>query len=75
MNQLLLETLAAVRAAGFEPRVERNRHLKISFIDAQQRRRVIVVSNSPSCPFAIKRNRALLRRILRVGGFNEGGRT
>jgi hypothetical protein len=65
VNQLLRETLATLRNAGFEPRVERRRHVKVSFVDAQQRKCVVILSCSPSNRHAAKRNRSLLRRILR----------
>jgi hypothetical protein len=55
-DQLLDETLAVLREAGITPHnITRKRHVKVSFVDAQQRKRIVVLSHSPSCPFAIKR--------------------
>jgi hypothetical protein len=67
MSQALDETLHMLRAAGFEPRVDaRGRHLKVRFTDQQNRARLIVISRSPGTSFALQRNRALVRRMLRA---------
>jgi hypothetical protein len=63
-NELLSEALAAIRAAGFKPIVVRNKHLKVSWIDHRSRRRMLIVSFTPSSPHARARNRAMLRRLL-----------
>jgi hypothetical protein len=65
-DELLVETLAFLRSRGLEPHVvEHNRHIKVRFTDTQQRKRIVILSCSPSSRFAIKKNRSLLRRILR----------
>jgi hypothetical protein len=66
MNEILAETLATLRAAGFEPRVDtHSRHFKVKFTDRCGRTRLIVVSHTPGTSFALHRSRALVRRILR----------
>lgn len=63
-NQIVRETLATLKAAGFEPHVIKARHIKICWTDPGGRRRLLVVSNSPSCRNAIHRARATLRRLM-----------
>jgi hypothetical protein len=65
MNEILAETLAALRAAGFEPRVTRGKHLKVRYVDRCGRARLIVISHTPGTSFARHRSRALVRRILK----------
>jgi hypothetical protein len=65
MSQLLRETLQTIRSAGFNPHVEQNRHFKISFINAQGRKCVVILSCTPGSRFALRRNRSLLRRLLK----------
>jgi hypothetical protein len=64
-NQILKETLSALKAAGLTPRVIQNRHIKISWTDPQGRRRCLIVSRSPSARNTIHAARATLRRLLR----------
>jgi hypothetical protein len=66
MNELLRDTVECLKAAGLTPHVEHSRHIKVRFIDAQAREHCIVIARSPSCRFARKKNRALLRRMLRT---------
>ena len=64
-SELLRETLSTLRQHGSEPRVVQSKHFKIRWQDQAGRSRCLVLSSSPSCPFAIKKNRAVLRRLLR----------
>jgi hypothetical protein len=66
MNDLLRDTVEYLKAAGLTPHVEHSRHIKVRFIDAQAHARCIVIARSPSSRFARKKNRALLRRMLRA---------
>ena len=63
-NELLEEALATLRQAGFEPRVVRNRHWKVSWVDQHGRTRMLVVAISPSNPQARVQSRNTLRRLL-----------
>lgn len=65
LSPFLRETLATLRAAGFKPQVEQSRHIKMRFIDARGCKRLIVLSRTPGTPFALQKNRALVRRLLR----------
>jgi hypothetical protein len=65
VTELLRETLATLRAAGLEPWVEQSRHIKVRFIDAHGRAQLIVISRSPGSQFAVKRHRAVVRRLMR----------
>jgi hypothetical protein len=71
MNEILRETLRALRDAGLKPRVEQGRHIKVRFADQQRHARMIVISRTPGTTFALQKNRALLRRILR-GRYTNG---
>jgi hypothetical protein len=63
-NELVEDALLAIRAAGFEPSIARNRHWKISWTDRRGRTRVLVVSFSSSDTRARAQSRAILRRLL-----------
>lgn len=63
-NPILDEALVMIRAHGFEPRVVRNRHYKVSWLDRYGRTRLLVISFSPSDRRAQMQSRALLRRLL-----------
>jgi hypothetical protein len=63
-NELLEEALVTLRHAGFEPRVVRNRHWKITWIDQRGRTRVLVVAFTPSNRRARLQSRNTLRRLL-----------
>ncbi len=63
-HELLTEALAMIRARGFKPKVARNRHWKVSWLDQQGRTRVLVVAFSPSDYRARTKSRAVLRRLL-----------
>ena len=63
-NELLEEALATLRQAGFEPRVVRNRHWKITWVDQHGRTRMLVVAFSPSNRRARVQSRNTLRRLL-----------
>lgn len=63
-NELLEEAFATLRQAGFEPRVVRNRHWKISWVDQHGRTRVFVVPFTPSNRWARLQSRNVLRRLL-----------
>jgi hypothetical protein len=63
-NELLEEALATVRAAGFEPSVERNRHWKVRWTDQRGRSQLLVIAFSPSDRRARMQSRAVLRRLL-----------
>ena len=65
-NELLIEALAAIRAAGFEPIVVHNRHLKVSWVDHQSRTCTLIVSHTSRSQLARVRNRATLRKLLRA---------
>jgi hypothetical protein len=63
-NELLEDALATLRQAGIKPQMVRNRHIKLSWIDQQGRRRCLVVALSPSDHRARRQSRAVLRRLL-----------
>jgi hypothetical protein len=63
-HEILEEALTAIRAAGFEPRLVRNRHYKVSWIDRRGRKQTLIVSFSPSDYRTRAQSRALLRRLL-----------
>jgi hypothetical protein len=63
-NELLEEALVTLRQAGFEPRVVRNRHWKISWVDQRGRTRLLTVAHTPGGHKARTRSRAILRRLL-----------
>jgi hypothetical protein len=65
-NSLVLEALDTLKARGFVPVVKSGRHFKITWID-HGRRFLLVVSRSPSSPYAERRSRALLKRLLNNG--------
>ena len=64
--ELLEETLEVLREQGLDATVEPGAHFKIKFTNALGRPCVLIISRSPSCRLAGKRNRALLRRLLRA---------
>jgi hypothetical protein len=68
MNQILDETLATLDAAGIKPDVRHGKHIKVTWHDAAGRRRILVISISPSDYRALRQNRALLRRLLNQTG-------
>jgi hypothetical protein len=63
-NELLDEAVEMIRAAGFEPRIVRSRHWKISWIDQQGRTRLLVIAFTPGKRQARTQSRAILRRLL-----------
>ncbi len=63
-NEILEEALTTLRQAGFEPRVVRNRHWKVSWVDQHGRTRVLIVAFTPSNRRARLRSRNTLRRLL-----------
>jgi hypothetical protein len=64
-NELLDEAIEMIRAAGFEPRIFRNHHWKISWVDRFGRRQCLVVASSPGDWRARRQSRATVRRLLR----------
>jgi hypothetical protein len=63
-NELVREAIAAVVARGFTPAVRNGgKHFKVSWV-ANGRRRVLVISQSPSNRKARVQSRAVLRRLL-----------
>jgi hypothetical protein len=65
-NQILAETLAALRAAGITPRVIQSKHVKIVWTDAQGQQQHVAVARSPGCRNAVRAARATLRRAMRA---------
>jgi hypothetical protein len=66
-NDALDATIAAFRAAGLEPEIERTRrHIKVRCLGL-----CIIVGSSPSDWRAAKQARAFTRRALRRRGRNE----
>ena len=65
MNALLDDAIATLRRHGLVLEIEHGSHLKIKFTNAHGSKCCLVLSRSPSCPFAIKKNRAVLRRLMR----------
>jgi hypothetical protein len=63
-NDLLNDAFITLRQAGIKPRVIRNRHWKISWVDQHGRTRLLVVAFSPSNHRARVQSRATLRRLL-----------
>jgi hypothetical protein len=64
MNDVLRDSLDILNAAGIKPSVHRGKHTKVSWYDPTGRRRILVVSASPSSRNAIYANRTVLRRLL-----------
>jgi hypothetical protein len=63
-NELVREAVATVVAYGFAPTVRNGgKHFKVSWV-ANGRRRVLVISQSPSNRKARVQSRAILRRLL-----------
>jgi hypothetical protein len=66
-NPLVLEALDTLKARGFVPVVQNGgKHFKIVWVD-HGRRFLLVVSRSPSTPYAERRSRAVLKRLLNGG--------
>jgi hypothetical protein len=66
-NPLVLEALDTLKAKGFVPTVKNGgMHFKITWVD-HGRKFLLVVSSSPSTPYAERRSRTLLRRLLNSG--------
>jgi hypothetical protein len=65
-NEALDEAIKIIRAAGFQPRIVRNRHWKVNWIDQRGRRQSLVMAISPSDWRARWQTRATLRRLLRT---------
>jgi hypothetical protein len=65
-SELLDEAIEMIRAAGFKPRVVRNRHWKIDWVDQHGRRQRLVIALSPSDHRARWQSRATLRKLLRA---------
>jgi len=63
-HEILEEALSAIRAAGFEPNIVRNRHYKVSWIDRHGRKQTLIVAFSPSDYRTRVQSRALLPRLL-----------
>jgi len=63
-NELLADALTMLRQAGIEPRVTRNKHWKLSWVDRNGRTRLLIVAFSPSHYRARAESRATLRRLL-----------
>jgi hypothetical protein len=63
-NELLTEALGMLRQAGFEPRVVRNRHWKVTWTDQYGRTRMLIVAFSPSKRRARLQSRNTLRKLL-----------
>jgi hypothetical protein len=63
-NELLEEALSTFRQAGFEPRVVRNRHWKVTWTDQYGRTRMLIVAFTPSNRRARLQSRNTLRRLL-----------
>jgi hypothetical protein len=70
-NDLLNDAVEMIRAAGFEPHVVYNKHVKVYWADSQGRRHCLVVSVSPSDRRARTQSRAVLRRLLKAGTFSD----
>jgi hypothetical protein len=65
MNALLEDAITMLRQHGLTPEIENGSHFKIRFTNVLGSRCCLVVSRTPSNRFAIKRNRAVLRRLMR----------
>jgi hypothetical protein len=65
-NEALDEAIGMIRAAGFKPRITRNGHWHISWIDRRGRARRFTVAFSPSDWRSSLNSRAALRRLMRV---------
>ena len=65
MNPLLEEAIRTLREHGLTSEIEHGPHFKVRFTNALGSQCCLIVSRSPSNRFAIKRNRAELRRLLR----------
>jgi hypothetical protein len=67
-NPLVIEALDTLKARGLVPIVKNGgKHTKVAWID-HGRKFLLVVSRTPSTPYAERRSRALLKRLLRVNG-------
>jgi hypothetical protein len=64
-NAPLNEAVTAIRAAGFEPHLVRNKHWKVFWLDEHGRRRCIVMADTSSDWRAQANMRSTLRRLLK----------
>jgi hypothetical protein len=62
---LLEDTIEILRQYGLIGRIEYGPHFKVHFTNVHGSHCCLVMSRTPSCQFAIKKNRAELRRLLR----------
>jgi hypothetical protein len=62
---LVRDALAQLAAHGLTGNVEPGPHFKVRFVDHHGRKRLLVISKSPSDRGAAKKNRSQLRRLLR----------
>ena len=62
---LLEDAIDTLRQHGLTGEIEYGPHFKVRFTNALGSQCCLIVSRSPSNRFAIKRNRAELRRLLR----------
>jgi hypothetical protein len=63
---LLEDTLDILCEHGLVGEVEEGPHFKVRFTNPLGRQCTLIVSRSPSCRLASKKNKALLRRLLRA---------
>jgi hypothetical protein len=64
MNQSLRDKLGTIRAAGFDPTVSQNKHLKVTWFDLEGRKHVLVLAVSPSDLRADRNVQVQRRRLL-----------
>jgi hypothetical protein len=64
-NEIIRDTISALRDAGFRPTIEGGKHFKVRWSDHTGRPRMLIVSRSPSDFRAKIQNRMMLRRLLR----------
>jgi hypothetical protein len=63
--ELIDDVITTLRQHGLTGRIENGSHFKVHFTNAHGSKCCLIMSRTPSCPFAARKNRAQLRRLLR----------
>jgi hypothetical protein len=73
LSPLLHDTIDELRRRGLDAEIdERSRHFKVRFTNPLGRPCLLILSRSPSGRLAAKKNRAVLRRLLRAPAIHGG---
>ena len=70
-NEILHDTLVTLAAAGIKPVITHNSHIKVQWRDAGGHKHTLVVSSSTRSRSALKANRTILRRLLKLAQHKE----